>query len=116
MTTKAAPPLLKPCDTFTGSAPGRYMLSFKREGKNLVAFAYHHLAVVTLDNDKVVMIDFGNYAVQLDGEGLTYVTERIIKHEASVIYEGGELTEEKPPVKVAKITLVDKNKEDEEEG
>ena len=115
MTTKASPPL-KPCDTFTGSTPGRYMLSFKREGANLVAFAYHHLAVVTLDNDKVVMIDFGNYAVQLDGEGLTYVAERIVKHDASVIYEGGALPDEKPPVKVAKITLVDKNKEDEEGG
>ena len=115
MTTKASP-ALKPCDTFIGSAPGRYMLTFKREGANLVAFAYHHLGVVTLSNDKVLMIDFGNYAVQLDGEGLTYVSERVIKHEASVIYEGGELSDEKPPVKVAKITLVDKNKEEGEDG
>ena len=114
MSTKPLP--LKPCDTFTGSAPGRYMLTFKREGANLVAFAYHHLAVVTLDNDTVLMIDFGNYAVQLDGAGLTYVAERVIKHDASVIYEGGELPDEKPPVKVAKITLVDKNKEEEEDG
>ena len=92
------------------------MLTFKREGENLVAFAYHHLAVVTLSNDKVLMIDFGNYAVQLDGEGLTYISERVIKHEASVIYEGGELADVRPPVKVAKITLVDKNKEEEEDG
>ena len=115
MTTKTAAPL-KPCDTFSGSAAGRYMLSFKREGANLVAFAYHHLAVVTLSNDKVVMIDFGNFAVQLDGEGLSYVAERIIKHDASVIYEGGELADEKTPVKVKTITLVDKNKEEEEDG
>ena len=115
MTTKASP-APKPCDTFTGSAPGRFMLTFKREGENLVAFAYHHLAVVTLSNDTVLMIDFGNYAVQLDGKGLTYISERVIKHEASVIYEGGELTDVKPPVKVAKITLVDKNKEEEEDG
>ena len=70
MTTKAAPPLLKPCDTFTGSAPGRYMLSFKREGKNLVAFAYHHMAVITLENEKVVIIDFRNNSVQHAGQGL----------------------------------------------
>ena len=116
MTTKAAASSLKPCDTFTGSAPGRYMLSFKMEGTNLVAFAYHHLAVVTLTNEKVLMIDFGNYAVQLDGEGLAYVAERVIKHDVSVIYQGGELADEKPPVKVTKITVLDKNDEEEEGG
>ena len=87
----------------------------KREGANLVAFAYHHLGVVTLSNDKVVMIDLGNYAVQLDGEGLTCVADRVIKHDASVICEGGELPDEKPRVKVAKITVVDKNTDEEED-
>ena len=110
MTTprNAAP---RACESFTGSSSARYMLTFKREGANLVAFAYIHLSAVTLANDKVVMIDFGAYAVQLDGEGLTYIAEKVIKHEASVIHEGGTNPDASPGVTVRKITLVDKSKD-----